>query len=187
MPQSVSASTDLLNSYAIVAYVSGPIGRFADRLRCDLAPGSSYHAHITVLPPRPLPCPPAEAMEFARQLVAQFEPFEVRVGAVEVFDPTQVIYIGVVSGVWELKTMHDVLNTGCLRGVEPFDYVPHVTLGQQLPPEMFQRCVEECRRRWKEFGPPPPVRIETLTFVQQRADGRWEDLVELALGRVTVS
>ena len=57
-------------------------------------------------------------------------------------------------------------------------------LGQELPPASFDRLLELARRRWREFGHSPAVRIETLTFVRQRADGSWMDLSEMGLGRV---
>jgi 2'-5' RNA ligase len=175
---------DFINSYAIVAYVAGPIARFADRLRNDLVPGTGHHAHITVLPPRPLFWTIPDATEFAARLVAQFEPFEVGIGEVQVFEDTEVIYLSIEQGTAELVTMHDVLNTGPFGQQEQFDYVPHLTLGQQLAPGTMGPSVELARHRWAEFGPPPPFRIETLTLVQQRADGSWHDLAELALGRV---
>jgi 2'-5' RNA ligase len=175
---------DFINSYAIVAYVAGPIARFADRLRNDLVPGTGHHAHITVLPPRPLCSTIMEAAEFAARLVSQFEPFEVRIGEVRVFALTEVIYLEIEQGTVELVTLHDLLNTGPFAQQEQFDYVPHLTLGQQLTVESFQPCLERARRRWADFAPAPPFRLETLTFVQQRADGSWHDLAELALGRV---
>lgn len=173
-----------LNSYAIVAYVSGPVARFVDRLRGELSPGCPHHAHITILPPRPLSCPAADAAEFARQLVAHFEPFEVRLGEILEFRNTQVIYISLVSGICEIIAMHDVLNTGVLGQSEVHEYVPHITVGRELASESFDDSLVLSRRRWDEFGPPPPLRIETVTFVQEQGVGTWRDLAELALGRV---
>ncbi len=175
---------DLINSFAIVAYLAGPVAPFVNRLREDLAPGTGQNAHITILPPRPLDCPVSEAVEFARQRLASLEPLEVRLGAVEVFDGTQVIHISVAEGAAELVAWHDLLNGGCFEQTEMFDYAPHVTLAQQLPPESVGRCRELSQRRWQEFAPAPRMRIETLTLVEQRGDGGWEDLAELALGRV---
>ena len=173
-----------MNSYAIVSYLGGPVARFVDQLRVDLSPGCGHRAHITVLSPRPLCCSSSEAVEFARPLVAQFEPFDVRPGEVQEFADTKVIYISLVTGLPEFATMHDVLNTGVFEQVELYDYVPHLTLAQELPPEAFERALGISRRRWKEFGPAKPLRIEALTFVQQQADGAWKDLAELGLGRV---
>jgi 2'-5' RNA ligase len=175
---------DLTNSYAIVAYVADPVARFADRLRRELAPGCPHRAHISILPPRLIRCPPLEAAEFARPLVAQFEPFEVRLGGIEQFCDTKVIYLSVASGTTELTAMHDVLNTGVLQQTELYRYVPHITLGQDLPPEDFERALELSRRRWKEFGTPPPLQIETVTFVERQPDGIWKNLAEMGLGRV---
>ncbi len=42
------------NQFALVSYIPDPLGNFLDRLRLDLVPGCSPHAHVTVLPPRPI-------------------------------------------------------------------------------------------------------------------------------------
>ncbi|MBI3666457.1 MAG: 2'-5' RNA ligase family protein [Acidobacteria bacterium] len=176
---------NLTDSYAIVAYVAGPIADWVDRLRKDSEPGCPHHAHITILPPRPLVrAAPSAAIEFARPLVSQFEPFQVRFGSVEAFYDSRVIYLSISAGACELLTMHDVLNTGLLEQTEVFDYVPHLTLCQQLPQEPWDRLLEPYLRRWQELDASPPIRIDAVTFVQQRADGRWIDLAELGLGRV---
>ena len=175
---------DLINSYAIVGYLDGPVARFALRLREELIPGSEELPHITVLRPRPLAQAAPEAVEFARDLVARFDPFSVEAGAVEVFAATQVIYLSLRSGAPELSAMHDVLNTGPLEDDEEFPYVAHITLAKDLGAARFDACLETSRRRWEEVGPVAPLRIDTLTFVQQRLDGSWADLAELGLGRV---
>lgn len=175
---------DPLNSYAIVSYVAGPVARFAERLRQEMDPGCPHRAHITILPPRPLLCSPSEAVEFARHLVAQFDPFDVQLAAVEQFPKTQVIYLALTAGSLELTAMHDVLNTGPLGQQEANVYVPHITLGQQLPPGTFEGSLEASQRRWQAFGSPPRLRIDAATFVQQRANGIWYDLAELSLGHV---
>ena len=173
---------DLINSYAVVAYVAGPVARFADKLRRELSPGCPHRAHITLLTPRPLGCSTSEAIEFARHQVAPFEPFDVRFGSIEQFQQTQVIYLSLASGARELRAIHDVLNSGLIQQPDLYTYTPHITLGQLLAPESFETSLELARRRWEEFGPPPGLHVETLTFVQQNADGCWRDIEELALG-----
>jgi len=173
---------DLINSYAIVAYVAGPVARFAERLRCELSPDCPHRAHITLLPPRPLACPVPQAVEFARALVAQFEPFEVRFGGIEQFEKTKVIYLSLASGHSEMRLIHDVLNSSFLHQADFYSYTPHITLGQLLPPEHFDSSFRLARERWDAFGPPPALRVESLTFVQQDTNGWWRDLEELALG-----
>jgi len=176
---------DCINSYAVVAYLAGPIARFVDRLRSELDSGGAHHAHITILSPREMSSSVAEAIEFARQQVAKFEPFQVQVGEVEAFRDTNVIYLAMSGGACELTALHDVLNTGLLEQQEAYDYVPHITLGQQFVAGSLEGLLEESRRRWTDFGPPPPLPVERVTFVQQRADSSWEDVAELGLGRLT--
>ena len=43
-----------LNVYALVIYIPDPLGRFLDHLRRELVPAYKPHAHVSVLPPRPL-------------------------------------------------------------------------------------------------------------------------------------
>ncbi len=43
-----------LNVFALVIYIPDPLGRFLDDLRTALVPGCNPHAHVSVLPPRPL-------------------------------------------------------------------------------------------------------------------------------------
>ena len=43
-----------LNIFALVIYIPDPLGGFLDDLRRELTPGCNPHAHISVLPPRPL-------------------------------------------------------------------------------------------------------------------------------------
>ncbi len=175
---------DLINSYAIVAYVAGPVARFAERLRNELSPGCPHRAHITVLAPRPLNSPLSEAIEFARQRIAQFEPFDVRLNGIRNFSETQVIYLALAEGGSEFRAMHDVLNSGVLHQQDAYNYTPHITLGQQLPEGTFDYSMRLSSQRWRQFGPPPVLHIDTLTLVQQQVDGSWKDLEEFALGHV---
>ena len=43
-----------LNVFALVIYIPGPLGKFLDDLRRELVPSYNPHAHVSVLPPRPL-------------------------------------------------------------------------------------------------------------------------------------
>src|SRR5260370_8334446 len=52
--QSGVPAAERLNVYALVIYIPDPLGRFLDDLRRELALGCNPHAHVSVLPPRPL-------------------------------------------------------------------------------------------------------------------------------------
>ena len=174
---------DLINSYAVVAYLNTGLGRFLDGLRQEFSPACPHRAHVTILPPRPLFVDPVQAIEQCREIASRFEAFNVTLGEVDLFESTQVVKIPVRSGVAALRTLHDILNTGPFEQSEDFEYIPHVTVAQELPPEKVSACLDLARQRWAEFESATPVRVESLTFVQQLADGRWHDLAELWLGR----
>ena len=174
---------DLINSYAVVAYLEDPLAAFINRLRQDVTPGCPHHAHVTILPPRQLYVEKDQAIEQCRDIVSRFEAFEVQLGGVDLFEGTGVIKVTVTGGLVELQTLHDILNTGPFESVEDFDYVPHVTVAQEIPPEKLSECLESVRTRWTQNSPPPAVRVESLTFVQQQGDGAWANLAELWLGR----
>ncbi len=175
---------DLINSFAVVAYIDDPVAAFVDRLRCELTPGCPHLAHVTILRPRPLSVDPYEASEECRQILSRFDPFEIRLGAVDVFESTEVIKLTIESGVPELRTLHDILNTGPLQYEDEFEYVPHVTLCKDVPSGKLQEYLEKARRHWAEFTPVPPIPIETLTLVQQTTGDTWENLFQLPLGRL---
>src|SRR5579872_2290857 len=113
-----------VNSFALVSYIPQPLAGFLDRLRAELVQECHARAHVTVLPPRPLPCNTEEAWRALQAGVQDFQPFLVDLGPVEIFPVTQVIYISVLSGHAELKRLHAMLNTGQLAVEEPFVYHP---------------------------------------------------------------
>ena len=174
---------ELINSYAVVAYMNAGLGRFLGELRKEVTPGCPHRAHVTILPPRPLFVDSARVSDQCREIVSRFEAFSVTLGDVDLFESTQVVKIPVVEGVAELTALHDILNTGPFEHSENYEYIPHVTVAQELPSETVASCLELVRRRWAEYSSSDPVRIESLTLVQQRTDGLWHDLAELWLGR----
>ncbi len=172
----------LINSFAVVSYLDNCIEDLVERVRQEVMPGSPLRAHITVLPPRPLFVPTPDAIAQCREIAGRSGAFEVRLGSVDLFEDTQVIKLSVEQGFAEVKRLHDILNTGPFEHVEDFEYVPHITLAQELSPEKVAPCLEVARRHWAELGPGPPIRVEWLTFVQQNSNGSWHNLAELPLG-----
>jgi 2'-5' RNA ligase len=174
---------DLINSYAVVAYIPDPLAAFIKRLRQEVTPDCPHRAHITILPPRPIYGDKGQAIEQCRDIVSRFEAFDAPLGEVGLFEGSGVIKVSVTGGLAELQTLHDILNTGPFESVENFEYMPHVTVAQEIPPEHLPKCLELVRNQWTQQGPPPTVRVESLTFVQQKSDGTWTNLAELWLGR----
>src|SRR5579864_4767914 len=99
-----------LNVFALVIYIPGPLGVFLDDLRRELVPHYNPHAHVSVLPPRPLAVDWAVDWKTAsaqvHSLAASWAPFEVELTCLDIFRFTEVIYLEVGAGAKELRRMH---------------------------------------------------------------------------------
>jgi 2'-5' RNA ligase len=177
---------DRLNVFALVIYIPDPLGRFLDDLRRELAPGCNPHAHVSVLPPRPLGVDWQVAGEQVRGLMETQPPFAVGLAEVRIFPVTDVIYLEVGAGALELHHMHDVINRGAAAFAEPFVYYPHITLAQQIEHDQVQAVHELAERRWTEFTGPTAFRAERAAFVQNTVGNCWIDLAEFGFGAVAL-
>jgi 2'-5' RNA ligase len=173
-----------LNVFALVIYIDGALGRFLDDLRRELAPSYNPHAHVSVLPPRPLPVDCTDAAEQARSLAESLQPFDVELAGIEIFPATDVIFLEVGQGAAELKKMHDALNQGPLGFEEPFPYHPHVTLAQEIPAGEVTQAHELAKKRWREFTGNRTFRAQRTAFVQNTQGNCWIDLAEYCLGQI---
>ena len=72
-------------------------------------------------------------------------------------------------------------NTDALRFDEPFEYHPHITLAQEIPPGQVEAVNLMAQRRWEEFTGPRTFRAERATFVRNTVGNRWIDLAEFSL------
>jgi 2'-5' RNA ligase len=169
------------NEYAVVIYIPGELGKFLDDLRRELIPHCNPHAHMTVLPPRPLAGTAPAAVEQARVLAAQHASFEIEAREVERFPSTGVIYIGVSRGTQVLQEMHNALNTGALWYQEPHTYHPHLTVAQDFEPKDVEQLQAKAQERWDAYRGPRVCHAEALTFVQNMEDNCWQDLAQFEL------
>jgi 2'-5' RNA ligase len=175
-----------LNVFALVVYIPGPLGIFLDDLRRELVPHYNPHAHVSVLPPRPLSVDWETASAQARALTESWAPFEVQLTGIHVFPVTDVIYIEVGGGASDLFRMHAAMNQTDLAFEEPFSYHPHITVAQEIPHERVSEVCALAQRRWDEFQGPRSFRAERVAFVQNTLTNCWIDLVEYSLGTVSV-
>lgn len=173
-----------LNCYALVTYIPNPLGSFLDDLRRELVPNCVPHAHVTVLPPRPIAADPMEAAQAAKAYCMEFAPFEIELGAVEIFPVTNVIYLGIKRGERQLKAMHELMNAGPLYFREPFHYHPHVTVAQEVTYDRSLELAVIARQRWASFTGSRRFNVDALTFVQNTATNVWIDLAQCQLSAV---
>jgi 2'-5' RNA ligase len=174
---------DRINSFSLVSYVPGALGKFLTDLRRELVSDCVARAHVTVLPPRPLVGNVRTAGEFLLERIGEYPPFFVEMPELRIFDETYVVYAEVAGGCRQLIEMHADLNTGPFSYDEPHEYRPHVTLAQGIAPEEVGRVYDLARQRWQESAPENSFCVDTLTFVQNTVQNRWLDLSEYELGR----
>jgi hypothetical protein len=175
-----------LNIFALVIYIPGPLGQFLDDLRRKLIPGCNPHAHVSLLPPRPLAVDWPVASEQVRTVLNGWTPFEVQLTGIEIFPVTDVIYIQIGRGAAELGQLHVAMNAGHLEFQEPFAYHPHITLAQELPRENVTAIGESAHRLWRAYGGPRSFLAEHAAFVQNSFGDCWIDLAEYPLGGTPV-
>ena len=170
-----------LGQFALVSYLSDPLASFLDRLRLDLDPKCSPHAHVTILPPRPMTCEIKQALQQLADETRVFPPFEIQLGEVRMFPVSNVIYIDIAKGVRELRDLHDRLETGELCYKCAFDFHPHITIGQDLNSEFNQEAFAIARREWDSYDGPRTFLVDSLSFVQNVAPGLWVDIERVPL------
>ena len=171
-----------LNVFALVIYIPGPLGKFLDDLRRKLVPGCNPHAHVSLLPPRPLAVDWAVASDQVRAVMDGWRPFEIELTGIEIFPVTDVIYIEIGDGAADLRRMHAAMNAGSLEFRDPFPYHPHITLAQELLPETVTPTNELAHRLWREYAGPRRFAVEHAAFVQNSLSNYWIDLAEYSLG-----
>jgi 2'-5' RNA ligase len=175
--------------YALVAYITNPVGEFVEKLRRELHPGLPHlAAHITLLPPRQLCGSESDALQLLARVCGQAEPFEVILGDVQSFIPgTPTVYIRVTSGAARLQELHDLLNREHLWCSEEWTYIPHLTIAKLDSPQFAEDALKLSRERWRQYSGPRRIVLDRLTFVREREENRWVDLAPLPLGGSLVS
>ena len=173
-----------LGQFALVSYIPDPLARFLDDLRVELTPGCNPRAHVTILPPRPLPND-ADVKDTVQLLVEEcrnLPPFRVEPGDIRVFEESNVIYLDIARGIDELREFYRVLNRGPLQYKESFPYHPHITIAQNIPPDQAPRLAAAAKGKWAEYHGPRAFMVASLSFVQHVAPSIWTDVATIHAG-----
>ncbi len=168
--------------FALVAYITDPLARFLDELRLELTPDCNPHAHVTILPPRPIFDDLKDTIAQLSEATRGGAPFWVELGDVEIFSESSVIYVSLRRGELELRQLYAALNNGAVEYQESFPYHPHITIGQNLEAERVEEMLALARATWAAWTGPRGFTVSRLSFVQQVAAGIWADVTELPLG-----
>jgi 2'-5' RNA ligase len=176
------AEAKTVGHFALVAYIPDPLAGFLDALRVELMPCCKPHAHVTILPPRPLIDESKESVPRIAADIRSVEPFRVELGGIEIFEASNVIYLGLSRGARELRQLYGALNRGCLKYQENFPYHPHITIAQNILPGEAAAMTPVAEERWANYRGPRGFVVSVLSFVQHVAPSIWLDVATLPLG-----
>lgn len=166
--------------FALVSYVPDPLGSRLDGMTQAL-PGVPFkQAHITILPPRPLRVPVDEASRYTREILRQFDAFEVALRGVKRFPVTNVVYLDLAEGNTEVHRVHDALNTGELAFEEQFEFHPHLTLaGPASGTDDMDEVQARAESMWSELEPKERFTVREIVALWANPLGEklsWERL-----------
>jgi 2'-5' RNA ligase len=170
-----------INSFSLVAYVPEPLAGFIERLRQEIQPGCTARSHLTFLPPRPLEISLNEIRNQLESGLRDQHAFRVELCEVRIFPVSQVVHLSLGSGRTESIQIHERLHHGDLGCRECFEYHPHVTLAQDLSPEVAIRVRDLAESRWREYSGQRDFIVEHVTLVQNTLENRWTNLGEFWL------
>jgi len=171
-------------SYAVVAYITGPLGRFVEEFRRSIAPEEPRTpTHLTLLSPRVLESPREKLLAAVRRACYKSEPVRITLGEVESFVPSSsTIYLPVREGAGEISDLRRELNQYDLRAEELWPYVPHITLATFADHSAADAAMERAQRAWSVYTGPREFLVNQLTLVREAPPNRWDDLGTFALG-----
>jgi 2'-5' RNA ligase len=163
---------------ALVAYIPGPLGRFLDHLRSELVSGCNLQSHVTILPPRLLNFPEEELVADLESKAHATPTFEIRLGPIEVFPITNVIYISLATGKSDVENLHGKLCNSSFSSTETYPFHPHVTLAQEIPAEKVPEVLEKATSAWAAWTQEKSFPVEKLTFVRNENGSGWRTISE---------
>jgi 2'-5' RNA ligase len=174
--------------YAVIAYVRSPVGIFVEELRRELHPAHTHaDAHLTILPPRPLCGPEQQAIRLLGEAVQSVPIFEVTLGEVATFAPvTPTVFLRVARGAYRMRELRERLNRDALCFVEPWRYMPHLTIAKMDTLEQSRKVLEIARQRWQDYAGPRSTSIDALTIVKGSGE-RWVDVAKIQLAEAVIS
>lgn len=134
-------------------------------------------AHITVVPPTPLPgVAVVDVEDHLASAVAGVPPFRVRLAGTGSFRPVSpVAFVEVAEGAQRCDALQRRVRTGLLAVDLAYDYHPHVTVAQELPDPALDEAMAILSGWSCEFP------VDHLTLYRHCEDGVWRPTCEVKL------
>ncbi len=162
-----------VSQFALVSYVPAPLCDFLDNLRIRLTPTSKPHAHVTILPPRPVEADLEVVKARLAPELRDVSPFRVQLGEIRVFPVSNVIYLSVAQGDADLRALNCALDCGDLQFRTAFPYHPHITLAQDIPADSVENLRRLAADEWAGYKGERGFLIDSLWLVQNVMPDVW--------------
>jgi 2'-5' RNA ligase len=163
--------TSRWGSLALVSYIPDPLGSFLNGLRHSLTGEDTPHAHVTILPRRPLTVPVDGTSEQVLKLLTGFRAFAVELSVVRRFPQTNVLYVDISEGSARLHALHDALSMGDLAYNEEFEFRPHLTLGCSESSSDMETGYEFAKKAWDSAPAIRRFMLQEIVCLWLRPDG----------------
>jgi 2'-5' RNA ligase len=162
-----------VSQFALVSYVPAPLSLFLDNLRIRLTPEAKPHAHVTILPPRPVYVDLEEVKTSLGPALRDVNPFPIKLGSIKVFPVSNVIYLSIEEGETRLRELNRALDRGNLRFETAFPYHPHITLAQNIPPPDVEPLRAMAAEQWDAWRGDRRFLVDSLWLVQNVMPDVW--------------
>ncbi|WFF09943.1 2'-5' RNA ligase family protein [Micromonospora sp. WMMD1076] len=163
----------------IAVDVPEPWGGLLTRRRVEAGDPLAVPAHVTLLGPTEIPGRALPAVEeHLDRVAAAHLPFTLHLRGTGTFRPvTQVVFVAVAAGISECELLAAAINSAPeLRRELRFPYHPHVTVAQDVPPEVLDKAYEDLADFSALF------QVDAFTLFSHSGATRWQPRRDFRLG-----
>ncbi|MEU5527424.1 2'-5' RNA ligase family protein [Micromonospora chersina] len=163
----------------IAVDIPEPWGGMLTRRRVEAGDPQAVPAHVTLLGPTEIPVRALPAVEeHLARVAATHLPFTLHLRGTGTFRPvTQVVFVAVAAGISECELLAAAINAAPeLHREARFPYHPHVTVAQDVPPEVLDKAYEDLADFSALFE------VEAFTLFSHSGATRWQPRRDFRLG-----
>ncbi|MFG2053697.1 2'-5' RNA ligase family protein [Micromonospora sp. NPDC048930] len=163
----------------IAVDIPEPWGGMLTRRRIEAGDPQAVPAHVTLLGPTEIPVTALPAVEaHLARVAATHLPFTLHLRGTGTFRPvTQVVFVAVAAGISECELLAAAINSAPeLHREARFPYHPHVTVAQDVPPEVLDKAYEDLADFSALFE------VEGFTLFSHSGATRWQPRRDFRLG-----
>ncbi|MET8832695.1 2'-5' RNA ligase family protein [Micromonospora sp. NPDC004540] len=163
----------------IAVDIPEPWGGMLTRRRIEAGDPQAVPAHVTLLGPTEIPVRALPAVEeHLARVAATHLPFTLHLRGTGTFRPvTQVVFVAVAAGISECELLAAAINAAPeLQREARFPYHPHVTVAQDVPPEVLDKAYEDLADFSALFE------VEAFTLFSHSGATRWQPRRDFRLG-----